>query len=1325
MVKKRFPFFPAIMTSLNPILALRGKEREDQWMEKLSAEIRPILGEATWERFLKEMECCAVGDRIFVREMPINGTIGDFELNGRIDFLILRWEGEVPVLRVVECKASRKDRTYHRVQVATYLLLLQHLLKDGITVAGEIRHPLVEGVVARIDEETGENQNPMELPSLDLEQEKLDVMALLAIDGQMSRIAAAGLDDLPYQLGPKCDSCVNCPICLPESARNHSLELLGLDLSTISTLREFGIKDLDGLAAIESNQERVKMIQSRVGFNQDIPNLCVRAKARRYTLPSAGGRNQDVKEYAAMPLPHQNLSQLPGHEGDGGQLVRVYLNVEYDYIEDRLLALSAHITDSSFQSRTVFEGAPGEKKPSTQLVEAQIGCKEGGRPLQGLDIRSMIRSAWTGNIRKDSALEEAMLLDFFHQLVATIPQVAKNDALRRLHFYVWADGDMTALVAACGRVGGRALRALTELLGCRPRCQGDNEQLIFSAISRELDGQMGLGYTGRSLAIVSSLGWYGAPYHWVRQVQGSAVGLDKVFRRDIFDFRMPLYQKEDGTWSKLGDPTGLRAEYEIRTRFSSDISIPYWYVMWGILDRLEGDPKREASKALAPYLEGGNAPMIEAMLAAKAHALRWVEERLRTNPYINKPLLPVRQLVSAEALFDTRYDLVNAALDFMRLDNHVAKVEWIGQHLLAPSTRVSQGLSIPLKDVHVVATPSGRRIEGLLDLEVYELTMESFLSSCPYVEGDMVRLTPYDGEPFQGQSQSQLLDSGLTCMLDAFDATTGRVALSVIPGNYRDPVDSGYIPKSVLGKEFSSNFALVDESLAQFVKMRADGWLNSHRKAPSLQWFTDVNNMPPQIQPDRSKLAKCRKVLAGLSKHTRGLDDIQVEACLEGLGARIQLLLGPPGTGKTNTAAAAILLRMAVDQQRKLFLVGTNTNTAVDELISRVQEMAPWFRKELLDAGFPDHSVRAIRLTRDATGADGEFWDKDWKGVQQLLRQSNLVLGGTTSSLLKMAKEAENSGASIDADSLIVDEASMMVFPEFLAISTLIKANGNIMLAGDQMQLAPIVAHNWESEDREQVTRMLPYESAYLAVRRLRTSSHDGRVLQSALTRTYRLKPEVRDLIARAYIEEGVRLTCAKEQVEKSGGINCLGDIWKHEGVFLLVHEEDGSSKINEFEADLIEEILDSREGKESERPPKGVAIITPHRAQRSLLKRRFEGRHSYDLKMIDTVERMQGGECGTIIVSGTQSDPMAISQMAEFILNLNRTNVIFSRTQERLIVVCSSTLLDAVPPDIDDYHSAMLWKHLRAVCDTTAMKFQLQDRTVQVRVSSHYWKNE
>lgn len=84
---------------------------------------------------------------------------------------------------------------------------------------------------------------------------------------------------------------------------------------------------------------------------------------------------------------------------------------------------------------------------------------------------------------------------------------------------------------------------------------------------------------------------------------------------------------------------------------------------------------------------------------------------------------------------------------------------------------------------------------------------------------------------------------------------------------------------------------------------------------------------------------------------------------------------------------------------------------------------------------------------------------------------------------------------------------------------------------------------------------------------------------------------------------------------------------------------------------------------------------------------------------MIDTVERLQGDERPTVIVSATASDPSAIGRNVEFILNLNRANVAFSRTEERLIVVCSETLLDHIPVEVEHYDSALLWKSLRSLC--------------------------
>ena len=148
-----------------------------------------------------------------------------------------------------------------------------------------------------------------------------------------------------------------------------------------------------------------------------------------------------------------------------------------------------------------------------------------------------------------------------------------------------------------------------------------------------------------------------------------------------------------------------------------------------------------------------------------------------------------------------------------------------------------------------------------------------------------------------------------------------------------------------------------------------------------------------------------------------------------------------------------------------------------------------------------------------------------------------------------------------------------------------------------------------------------------------------------------------------------------------------------------MLHDERGSKQSNAYEAHLIRHILDA--GLDAEAvDDRSVVVMTPHRAQRAQLKVMLD---EYDdcVQLVDTVERMQGGEAPTVIYSATVSDPVAIAQETEFLLDIERTNVAFSRTKRRLVVLCARTLIDFVPPKLEHYETALLWKHLRTLCTT------------------------
>jgi len=151
--------------------------------------------------------------------------VGDFVLSGRMDFLVLRWRDGVPVLRIVECKASRRDKTYHRIQLAAYRTMVgDHLERHGLEVGGaRYDNVVLESVVARIDPDSNQVQDALGLPSLDLVEEMGDLRNLLCDKGPLARIARTDLEDLSYRLDAKCGACVHCPICMPDSARRRLL----------------------------------------------------------------------------------------------------------------------------------------------------------------------------------------------------------------------------------------------------------------------------------------------------------------------------------------------------------------------------------------------------------------------------------------------------------------------------------------------------------------------------------------------------------------------------------------------------------------------------------------------------------------------------------------------------------------------------------------------------------------------------------------------------------------------------------------------------------------------------------------------------------------------------------------------------------------------------------------------------------------------------------------------------------------------------------------------------------------------------------------------
>jgi hypothetical protein len=113
----------------------------------------------------------------------------------------------------------------------------------------------------------------------------------------------------------------------------------------------------------------------------------------------------------------------------------------------------------------------------------------------------------------------------------------------------------------------------------------------------------------------------------------------------------------------------------------------------------------------------------------------------------------------------------------------------------------------------------------------------------------------------------------------------------------------------------------------------------------------------------------------------------------------------------------------------------------------------------------------------------------------------------------------------------------------------------------------------------------------------------------------------------------------------------------------------------------------------------RGIGIVTPHRAQRAVIVRRLQAifpthdRARIDAA-VDTVERFQGGQRDTILISFGVGDPDLIAAEEEFLLKFERTNVAISRARTKCILLISEDLAYHLPSERETIVTAKAVKY-------------------------------
>jgi hypothetical protein len=401
---------------------------------------------------------------------------------------------------------------------------------------------------------------------------------------------------------------------------------------------------------------------------------------------------------------------------------------------------------------------------------------------------------------------------------------------------------------------------------------------------------------------------------------------------------------------------------------------------------------------------------------------------------------------------------------------------------------------------------------------------------------------------------------------------------------------------------------------------------------------------------------------------------------------RVTAVWGPPGTGKTHFLAGSIVaLAAAHARAGRPFrvLVTAFTHAAIENLLRQLAA----------------HRAPELHIGK------AKYWQGGPPGVEvvgdadmgQWLREADhAVVGATAYSCLKARSELP------PFDLVVIDEASQVRVPE-AAVAVALVGTGRLVLAGDHLQLPPIVAGVYP-ETPPGVP--LLHRSIFEAVFGKEESPGRPRPpspLRRQLLENFRMNDVLTGFAGRLLYGSGY--ACGSPAVARQrlafqppANLDPLAAACLDPAFPLVVVVLDGvrAARANPIEADLVAQLVVAlRQGlRDAAGKPyrddaaffrRGVFVVSPHHAQIRAIRQELDALRSWDSPpFVDTVDKMQGQEADAVVVSYGVADPEFALREAEFIYGLNRLNVAITRARCKTVVCLPRPLLEASPQVLD-----------------------------------------
>ncbi|XP_055914591.1 probable RNA helicase armi [Eupeodes corollae] len=469
----------------------------------------------------------------------------------------------------------------------------------------------------------------------------------------------------------------------------------------------------------------------------------------------------------------------------------------------------------------------------------------------------------------------------------------------------------------------------------------------------------------------------------------------------------------------------------------------------------------------------------------------------------------------------------------------------------------------------------------------------------------------------------------------------------------------------------------------------------------------------------------------------QNLNEIQKKAVKEVLRGEARcmpyVIFGPPGTGKTITLVETIL-QILLTMPNSRILVGTPSNSAADLISTRLIDSGilnpgdfvrlvaqRLVEKEII----PDHLKQycaTIDIAMDGSAKDAMTVTES--GIK--LRCQMKYLGRnkiTVSTCSTLSNFIQMDFPKNHFTHVLIDESGQCTEPEIVTPICLLTQNfGQVILAGDHLQLGPIVVNNFAGERGlrlsflERLTARFPYRKDKL---RFPKTGYDPRLV-TKLVFNYRALPSIlhgynslfydSELIPKLSDKgnsEFEILQRIKSLLPPSDTRPDTHATFFHGIRGINKQDADSPSWYNPIEAKHI--FLMTIQLYRLNVKPDQIAIITPYLKQVKILRTLF-AEADVAMPKIGTVEEFQGQERQIVLISTVRSSSDLITIDLKYALGFacspKRMNVAISRARA-LLYVCGNPHLLSLTDKWRDFIKYCVEKDAYIGCD-------LPDRVLQ-----------